>query len=663
MGMTLSQLVFRSIAKNIKHYYLYFFALIFSVTLYFSFVTLQYNDTVLATTKESGSASAGFSAATYMLYFIILFFVLYANHLFMKRRSKEIGMYQLIGMTKGLIIRLIAFENILLFSGAVLIGMAGGFLSSRLFAMVLLKVLEQDAVVAMTFSLEAVKQSLFVFAILLVIILMQMVWMIYRVSLLSLFTASKQADERVKRFSPVQMMVGAMGLALIIYGYYASTQLFIIDMESNLFLKMIIILATTIGGTFLVFRFSVSFVMNLVRLKKNGHLTPVDVLAVTPIMHRMKGNAKSLTLITVLTAVSLAITTLSYITYYSAGETAKSLSPTDYTLYGDNGDAFLTALADEGIDFKQATYKLKTVSMTSGDLFSDSTFMSKFSNDVLDIPVIALSDYQQLVPNYALADNEAVFTNYNHATSRLMPLKSGHEISLHAGTDTYRLHIGGIREDYVLGGLISDGSPVMVVQDDLFKAIVSPSEDLVWDTQHAVTILDHSDIKRTEQLYRETKAYHNEFYIEDENGAQQLNTRNQVSYEQERVSLIQSLGVTIFTTAFLGLAFLLATCSILYFKQMSEAEEEREAYTILRKIGFTQQEILRGIYAKQAFNFGVPLVIGLLHSYFAVKSGWFLFGTELVVPLVVTMGLYIVMYIVFAALAVNYYKKVIRESL
>ena len=96
---------------------------------------------------------------------------------------------------------------------------------------------------------------------------------------------------------------------------------------------------------------------------------------------------------------------------------------------------------------------------------------------------------------------------------------------------------------------------------------------------------------------------------------------------------------------------------------MSEAEEEREAYTILRKIGFTQQEILRGIYAKQAFNFGVPLLIGLLHSYFAVKSGWFLFGTELVVPLVVTMGLYIVMYIVFAALAVNYYKKVIRESL
>ena len=66
---------------------------------------------------------------------------------------------------------------------------------------------------------------------------------------------------------------------------------------------------------------------------------------------------------------------------------------------------------------------------------------------------------------------------------------------------------------------------------------------------------------------------------------------------------------------------------------------------------------------KQAFNFGLPLGIGLLHSYFAVKSGWFLFGTELVTPLLITMGLYIGMYIVFAFLSVSYYKKVIKESL
>ena len=122
-------------------------------------------------------------------------------------------------------------------------------------------------------------------------------------------------------------------------------------------------------------------------------------------------------------------------------------------------------------------------------------------------------------------------------------------------------------------------------------------------------------------------------------------------------------GTTIFVTAFLGLAFLLATGSILYFKQMSEADEEAASYTILRKIGFTEQEVLRGIMLKQLFNFGVPLLIGLLHSYFAVKSGWFMFGTELVTPLVITMSLYIAMYIVFAILTINYYKKIIKQAL
>ncbi|CAM5355295.1 hypothetical protein LSPH24S_09038 [Lysinibacillus sphaericus] len=98
-----------------------------------------------------------------------------------------------------------------------------------------------------------------------------------------------------------------LGLVLIAYGYYASTKLFDINNAGNLFNNMIIILATTIGGTFLVFRFSVAFIMNTVRLKKNGHLTVHDVLALTPIMHRMKSNAKSLTLITVLTGVSLEL--------------------------------------------------------------------------------------------------------------------------------------------------------------------------------------------------------------------------------------------------------------------------------------------------------------------------------------------------------------------
>lgn len=88
------------------------------------------------------------------------------------------------------------------------------------------------------------------------------------------------------------------------------------------------------------------------------------------------------------------------------------------------------------------------------------------------------------------------------------------------------------------------------------------------------------------------------------------------------------MGLIMFIVGFLGLTFLITSGCILYFKQMNESEEEKGNYTILRKLGFTQGNLLRGIQIKQLFNFGIPLVVGLSHSYFAVKSGWFFFGTE-----------------------------------
>ena len=170
--------------------------------------------------------------------------------------------------------------------------------------------------------------------------------------------------------------------------------------------------------------------------------------------------------------------------------------------------------------------------------------------------------------------------------------------------------------------------------------------------QTAITLKSDAHKQQIEQLYKTT-------------GANVLNEEGKtlsslVDVQQENLSLY---GTTIFVTAFLGLAFLLATGSILYFKQMSEADEEMASYTVMRKIGFTEQDILRGIVYKQLFNFGVPLIVGLLHSYFAVKSGWFLFGNEMTTPLLVTMGLYVSMYVVFALLTIRYYKKVIHASL
>ncbi|CAM5321603.1 ABC transporter permease OS=Lysinibacillus sphaericus OX=1421 GN=LS41612_01120 PE=3 SV=1 [Lysinibacillus sphaericus] len=287
-----------------------------------------------------------------------------------------------------------------------------------------------------------------------------MTWMIHRVSLLSLFSAAKQADERVKRFSPLQMVIGFLGLVLIAYGYYASTKLFDINNAGNLFNNMIIILATTIGGTFLVFRFSVAFIMNTVRLKKNGHLTVHDVLALTPIMHRMKSNAKSLTLITVLTGVSLGITTLSYISYYSSEADAYSQIPGDYILHEDQGQDFLKKLEENNIAYDKVEYRLQGVTATIAQLMAKEQKDSPFYNMEGTIYTIPLSDYQRRNPNTTIAGNDVILTNYGGYMAEMFPLEKDRNLVVSAGKLKETLHVKAIHDESIIGGTVTSGGGV-----------------------------------------------------------------------------------------------------------------------------------------------------------------------------------------------------------
>ncbi|WP_010304868.1 FtsX-like permease family protein [Kurthia senegalensis] len=105
--MKLRTLVFRTMLKNSQLYSLYFFALLFSSGLYFAFLTLADNPSVIKMNSESVKAGAVFEVASYLLVAIVFFFVLYANQLFLKRRSKEFGLYQLIGLSKPRIARML----------------------------------------------------------------------------------------------------------------------------------------------------------------------------------------------------------------------------------------------------------------------------------------------------------------------------------------------------------------------------------------------------------------------------------------------------------------------------------------------------------------------------------------------------------------------------
>jgi len=662
MAMTLNQLVLRSMRKNAKNYYLYVFALIFSVTLYYSFVTLQYNPTI---TKEigNGMSSTILKAASYLLLFIVTFFVLYANKLFMNRRSKEIGLYQLVGMPKGLVTRLIAIENIILWLSAIIFGVFIGFITSRIFVMILLKILQKDAFVELSFSLEALLRTVVVFILLLMVVILQTAIRIRRVSLLTLIKTTVVADEKVKKFNAFQMFLGFIGLAFIGYGYYLSTTLLDLlndpSMTPNTMLvQMLMILALTISGTYFVFRFSVALILNIVRKSKKGLMSVTDVLSLSTIMHRMKSSAMSLTTITILSATTLGILTLAYISYYSADAMAQDSVSYDYVMYEDTGFDLINKFDEEGIKYTRHNLDLLAVQSDVRPLLLKELALKKNLSTRLTVQVVNHKDIQNKLPNLQLKENEGYIVGYDSLSAENIRLESKKAIQFITSTGTDDIFITEVTEESIVPNYHNSNFITVIVSDSYFQKLLN---DPLNENQKVVGIelKEKGQLKKAEEVFEANKV---SVEIPYPSGVA-TKTVSVESQETYRLDILNSLGITIFIAGFLGLAFLIATGSILYFKQMSEADEEKGAYTILRKMGFTTNEIMKGIRQKQLFNFGFPLLIGLAHSYFAVKAAWIFFGTELMAPLLITMCVYVILYSLFAILSAGYYRKVVEDSL
>lgn len=646
--MSINQLILRNLKKNLKNYYLYIFALIFSVALYFAFVTLQYNP-ALDETEGTIKGGAAIKAASILLVGIVTVFLLYANNIFIKRRSKEIGLFQLVGMTKSRIFRILSVENLILYYISLAIGIFLGFSISKLILMILFKITQVDGIASLNFSGTAFTQTLIVLSCLYVVIMLMNYIFIKRQSILSLFHVLSSSETRVKKLSLWEMLLGFIGIALIIAGYYVSTQLFNGNFTTmmHLFLAMIFILGSVIIGTYLFYRGSVSTIANLIRKKKGGYLNINEVLSLSSIMFKMKSNSVLLTIITTVSALAIGLLSLSYISYYSAEQMAKNNVPADFTFVTDDpASLFEKDLKANGIPFKETKIEVLQAVMNAEEIIGMK--MEEYTQDPKEMSVSVISE--KSVDGFELAKDETYLTGYSDIMMKFISMKDSGLIELIGNMNTLPMQYLGMKKDYPISRYFG-GSPVAVVDDSVFKELkgdLDPTIQTGSSLYIGVDIKDEKDLVKANNLFNEKK--YNE---EGMNESRLDNTNNQK----------RQMGLAMFIVGFLGLTFLVTSGCILYFKQMDQSEDEKPNYTILRKLGFTQGDLLRGIQAKQAFNFGIPLVIGLMHSYFAVKSGWFLFGTELWTPMFIVMILYTILYSLFGILSVLYAKKVIHNAL
>src|SRR5699024_4350059 len=144
--MTLFRIARKNIRNNLNNYFLYFSSMIFSIVIYFTFISLKYDETIAVASESSMKISSVFNAASVILIIFVAIFIWYSNSFFTRKRKKEVGLYSLLGVRKKQIGRMLFYENFIMGIIALFIGILLGSILSKFFVSILLKVMGYDAI-------------------------------------------------------------------------------------------------------------------------------------------------------------------------------------------------------------------------------------------------------------------------------------------------------------------------------------------------------------------------------------------------------------------------------------------------------------------------------------------------------------------------------------
>lgn len=640
--MTLFELVIRSMRKNLKHYYLYFFALIFSMSLYFVFTTLQHDPSVVERAGMDGGFAYMFNLAGMLLLATVFVFAVYANSIFLKRRSREIGLYQLIGLSKMGTARFLIIENVLLGLGALVVAIGFGALISRLFLLILLKLLAFEGVAGLSFSVAAVWQTSIVFAALIALTSIQMIMTVSRSTLLELFNKDKRGEHPKQPHPIVATFFSLLGIALIGYGYNLSGR-----MSDPLEMPYIILL--TVVGTYLLFRVSIGWLFYLFRKRRNGHWGLKNSLSLAPLMHRIKANAKSLTLITVTSGMTLTTLAFSYSLYSSVESDTRMRMPYDIVFENKEQDAgaFTRDLERAGIRFRHQPVEAVRLTGANHDLRISS------EASVKNLLLLTAEQLQQAGAQVETPPNGEILLYEARGKLKGISNESDQtfpkEVTLGQNGTVGKLRLSGMTAKYLMNVNVS-GYQLLASEATVRDIGQKLSGMSGYEAVHLDTYQVPDQEERAQASALFTKYVGNEW--------------NMFDFQKSYLDSLHTSGLFVFISAFLGLVFLISTGSILYFKQMTEAEQEKRSFKTLRQLGFDVNHIMSGIVRKQLFVFALPLLVGLSHSIFAVKAlTKEIIMSDITVPVVIAMSVYALIYFIFAVLTVGYYRRIVKNAM
>ncbi|QOR68036.1 FtsX-like permease family protein [Cytobacillus suaedae] len=649
--MGLIDLSWRNMKRNFRLYTIYFISMLVGVVIYFTFSGLMFNKDVVTAIQNKENYQSGIFIASTIVFLFIVFFILYANSFFMKQRKKEFGMYLLYGMKERQVAAMVFFETLFLSAIALFSGIVIGGLLSKFFGKVLMNLMNYNDDISFAFPPEAIVSTILLFGLLIVVITIQSYLTVRRVQLVELFHAQKKVDKPI-RFS---FGLALLSLVLIVGSYYTITLAGETDIWKNYFRETL--LATTIAlivGTYLFFRQFSGWILQRMSKSKN-YYKGNKMLWISSLRFSIRGNTVNFTFNSLISAVVIFAVGFIAVDYAMKAEVVKKEYPNHFAFstQDDETKKQIEQIMNEThpiIDHETITGIETEKIQNRNTLFSFPEYYTEEFYLFPESQLNAIVDLREVGQKVDLEGEDAIIltrgidepTKYKSPQPKLTLLED----------KTFRV-VEKIRYPLLSvptmpGGRSGLQPSVLIISDEVFENLKESY------TLSSYEIYEIEDPKTSNEVSR--KIY-------------DIVMKTDGSYYSAYIDMysidIESSSLILFSVAFFAGIALFALGSVIYFKQLREATEEREHYAILRKIGVGNKEIRKIIRKQLLFVFLPPLLLGLVHSWYLLYYTVILVIKDL--PSLTTiifsvMGLYVVTYLIFYVSSTSIYFKIINEK-
>lgn len=565
--------------------------------------------------------------------------IVYANNFLINRRKKEFGIYMTLGMGKRQISKIIILETIFVGIISLIVGLIIGIFAAQFMSALVAKMFEADmSNFQFVFSKTACIKTCVYFAVMYIAVMFFNTMTVSRYKLINLLNANKK-NEKVKIKNPIISVIVFIGASCLLgYAYWKVTG----DVYSlNTADKLLQPILMGITGTILVFWSLSGFILQVVQSIKNIYLNGTNMFVLRQINSKINTTVISMSVICLMLFMTISILSSSLSLRNTMQRELVEMTPVDLNLYKtanlpesymkygkevrptkeqreDSKIAITETLKNNGLDINVLKDVVEipiyaTEEWTWGDSLGDK-IQSPANNDTAE-ELIKISDYNKIAKIYRLEQYELKDDEYmivcdfdNMVGIRNLALQYKNTMTING--KEYHAKYTECKEGYVKMSTSHTNTGIILLPD-------SANLKEEWKEQYLLVANYNSRNDKEKEEIEKIFADNNSTLL------QNLEKERLVIDGMSKISLIESsVGLStiiVFIAIYLGIIFLIASAAILALKQLTESSDNKQRYTILRKIGCDEKMINKALFRQIGIFFGLPLILAIIHSIFGIQ--------------------------------------------